>query len=270
MTIAGLKDKVAELVRGLDIPQLKNEGLLPINDLFFPSVHYPPITMYPPIGEDDLFLGYQTPANGLFDIYAHVPFCIKYCAFCHYPVKLGERPSEKDRYLDALEKEMDLYLARLGLKEFKSRSILVGGGTPTYLSPGQLQRFLDSFCRRIDMSSKPQFSYDVDPITISGPTGRERLKLLREHGVNRLTIGLQSLDDGLLKGMNRHHNAAEAMQSVREAKEAGFKVNVELIYGYPGQTFECWADSLEKTAKLDAEEIQLYRLKIVPYGDHTG
>jgi oxygen-independent coproporphyrinogen-3 oxidase len=270
MTDAELIDKAEKMVRELDIPLLKNEGLLALNNQFFPSVHYPPITMYPDITEENLFRGYRVPPDKLFDMYLHIPFCIRYCAFCHYPVKIGEMPGEKDRYLDALEKEMDIYLARLGLEKFKARSVLVGGGTPTYLSPGQLRRFLDFFCARTDLSSKPQFSYDVDPITITGAEGATRLKLMREHGVDRLTIGLQSLDDGLLKLMNRHHDAAAAMRSVREAKDAGFKVNIELIYGYPGQTLECWAQTLEKAVKLDADEIQLYRLKVIPYGDHTG
>ncbi|MBI4803545.1 MAG: coproporphyrinogen III oxidase family protein [Elusimicrobia bacterium] len=265
-----LKAKAEKMVRGLDIPRLKNEGLLALNDQFFPSVHYPPITMYPPITEEALFQGYQVPADKFFDIYIHIPFCIKYCAFCHYPVKLGEMRAEKDRYLDALEREMDFYLARLGLTKFRARSVLVGGGTPTYLKPAQLRRFLEFFCARTDLSSRPQFSYDVDPVTITDAEGPARLKLLRERGVDRLTIGLQSLDDALLKVMNRHHDAAAAVRSVREARDAGFKVNVELIYGYPAQTLESWADTLEKTAALAADEIQLYRLKVVPYGDHTG
>ncbi|MBU2574051.1 MAG: coproporphyrinogen III oxidase family protein [Elusimicrobia bacterium] len=270
MMDAELKAKAEKMVQELDIPRLKNEGLLAGNDQFFPSVHYPPITMYPPITEEALFQGYQVPPDRFFDMYVHIPFCIKYCAFCHYPVKLGELAEEKDRYLAALEKEMDLYMARLGIKKFKARSVLFGGGTPTYLTPKQLARNLDFFCARTDLSAKPQFSYDVDPITITDADGQARLELMREHGVDRLTIGVQSLDDGLLKAMNRHHDAAEAMRSVRMAKEAGFKVNVEFIFGYPGQTLETWADTLEKAVRLDADEIQLYRLKVVPYGDHTG
>lgn len=267
---AELKALAERTVSGLDIPQLKREGLLALNEQFFPTVHYPPITMYPDITEEELFRGYTMPADNKLDLYVHIPFCMKYCAFCHYPVKLGEQAAEKDRYLAALEKEMDIYLARLGIKEFKARSILFGGGTPTYLSLKQLGRNLDFFCKRTDLSLKPQFSYDVDPVTITGPEGAERLKIMKGHGVNRLTIGMQSLDDRLLKVMNRHHDAAAAERSVREAKEAGFKVNIEFIFGYPGQTMDIWADTMERAIKLGADEIQLYRLKVVPYGDHTG
>jgi len=177
-----LKAKAERLVRELDVPLLKREGLLTLKDLFFPSVHYPPITMYPPVKEEELFRGYTLPADGFFDIYVHLPFCMKYCAFCHYPVKLGEQAEEKDRYLAALEKEMDLYMARLGIKKFKARSILFGGGTPTYLTPAQLARNLDFFRVRVDISSRPQFSYDVDPVTITDADGPERLRIMLEHG----------------------------------------------------------------------------------------
>ena len=218
-----------------DIKELQAAGLICLDGQFFPTVHYPPITMYPNITEEKLFEGYHSSADNLFVIYAHIPFCIKYCAFCHYPVKIGDLPAEKDHYLDMLEKEMGIYMNRLGLKRIKARSILVGGGTPTFLAPAQLQRFLNFFTSKIDRTSCPQFSYDVDPLTLLGPEGKERLKIMRSYGVDRLTIGAQSLDDGILKKMNRHHNAEDVLRAVEESKQAGFKINIEFIYGYPGQ-----------------------------------
>ena len=154
--------KIAE-ERVEDFRKLQKEGLICLDGDFFPSVHYPPITMYPPISAEDLFKDYQHPSDGLFDLYVHIPFCIQHCVFCHYPVKIGEMSEEKDRYLDALEKEMDIYLSILGLKKIKARAILAGGGTPTYLQPSQLDRFLKFFTKRLDMNSMTQFSFDVDP-----------------------------------------------------------------------------------------------------------
>jgi oxygen-independent coproporphyrinogen-3 oxidase len=253
-----------------DIKKLVDEGLIPLDGQFFPSVHYPPITMYPPISEEGLFEGYRNPSDNLFDIYAHIPFCIRYCTFCHYPVKLGERIQEKDYYLKMLEKEMDIYMNRLGLQKIRARSILVGGGTPTFLTPAQLGRFLHFFTERIDLSDCAQFSYDVDPTTLLGPQGKQRLKIMRSFGVDRLTIGIQSLDNKILKDMNRPHNADEAIQAVEQSRRAGFKINIEFIYGYPGQTIETWLETMKKAISLGTEEIQIYRLKISPYGDHCG
>ena len=253
-----------------DIKELQEAGLICLDGQFFPTVHYPPITMYPSVIEENLFEGYCNPADNLFVIYAHIPFCMKYCAFCHYPVKIGDLSQEKDYYLSMLEKEMSIYMKRLGLETIKARSILVGGGTPTFLTPVQLERFLHFFTSKLDLTPCTQFSYDVDPLTLLGPQGKERLKIMRSYGVNRLTIGVQSLDDDILKKMNRHHNTQDAIQAIKESKKAGFKVNIEFIYGYPGQTMESWRQTMEKAVSFEVEEIQLYRLKIVPYGDYTG
>lgn len=250
-----------------DFRKLQQAGLICLDGDFFPSVHYPPITMYPPISEQDLFAGYCNPADNLFDIYAHIPFCIQRCAFCHYPVKLGELPKQKDHYLDTLEKEMDIYMHRLGLATIKARSILVGGGTPTYLMPDQLNRFLRFFTSRLDLTNCTQFSYDVDPPTLLGPEGMQRLKIMRSYGVNRLTIGVQSLNDRILKRMNRPHTATDAIKAIEQSRKAGFKINIEFIYGYPDQTLESWIENMRKAVTIGTEEIQLYRLKIIPYGD---
>ncbi|HAZ08909.1 MAG TPA: radical SAM protein [Elusimicrobia bacterium] len=253
-----------------DLRRLQDAGFLCRQGDFFPSVHYPPITMVPSIAEEELFGSYRNPEDGLYDIYVHIPFCEKQCDFCHYPVKLGASVQEKDRYLDALEKELDLHLGRLGLRALPVRSILVGGGTPTHLTPAQLKRFLGFLISKLDRSSLTQFNYDLDPGSLLGPAGRERIELLRAHAVDRLSIGIQSLDDAMLRRMNRPHDASQAVESVRLARAAGFITNVEFIFGYPGQTISGWVDTLSKAVDLEADEIQLYRLKIHPYGDRKG
>lgn len=271
MTVAAKKDRMAKAkARIEDFKRLQEAGLICQDGDFFPSVHYPPITMYPSITEEELFKGYTNPEDGLFDIYAHIPFCLSRCLFCHYPVQLGERSAEKDQYLDALEKEMDIYMNRLGIDKIKARSILVGGGTPTYLTLDQLNKFLDSFVQRLDLSKYKQFNYDVDPVTLIGPEGMERLRLMKSYGVDRLTIGVQSLNEDVLKKMNRHHGVQEVLQSIENAKELGYQVNIEFIFGYPGETLENWIQVIEHAVSLDVDEIQLYRLKIEAYGDYQG
>jgi oxygen-independent coproporphyrinogen-3 oxidase len=253
-----------------DYKRFQQLGLIAKHGDFFPSVHYPPITMYPPIEQETLYKGFQVPSDGMLDIYAHLPFCNSHCVFCHYPVKTGEQFDEKERYMAAFEKEMDICLRQLDLKQIKARSVLVGGGTPTYLTVKQLTRFLKSFVQRIDVAHGPQFNYDVDPATLVGPEGRERLKLMREFGVNRLTIGVQSLDDYVLKLMARHHDAQTAIESIANCLEFGFQVNIEFIFGYPGETLENWLQVIDTAIHTGVHEIQLYRLKIDSYGDFQG
>lgn len=271
--IEGLNELITRSRARLDdLDRLRNLGIVAKGADFSPSgTHYPPITKYSPITEDEMFAGYRMPDDGRVDVYAHIPFCKTRCTFCHYPLKLGPKMvEEKDRYLAAIEKEMDLYLRRLGVDRIKPRSILLGGGTPTYLTPAQLRRFLDSFDKRVDLKSSTQFSVDVDPNTLIGPDGAERLKMMRDHGVHRLTIGIQSLDPEVLRLMNRHHGRDEALQAIEDSKKAGFQVNIEFIFGYLGQTLENWAEVIEEACRLDVDEIQLYRLKVDAYGDYQG
>ncbi len=255
-----------------DLNRLRAVGLVAKSADFSPSgVHYPPITKYSPITEDEMFAGYRPPADGRLDVYAHIPFCKTRCTFCHYPLKLGPKMiEEKDRYLAALEKEMDLYLRRLGVDRIHPRSILVGGGTPTYLTPAQMRRFLESFNKRVDLMASTQFSYDVDPNTLLGADGAERLKMMRDFGVHRLTIGIQSLNPEVLRQMNRHHGREQALAAIEASKRAGFQLNIEFIFGYPGETLENWAEVVEEGCQLEVEEIQLYRLKVEAYGDYQG
>ncbi|MCM2359245.1 MAG: radical SAM protein [Geobacteraceae bacterium] len=254
-----------------DYRRLKELGFVNRTGEFFPSgVHYPPITMYPPITQEEMFKGYRLPDDGLLDIYIHIPFCHQRCLFCHYPVKLGEQPLEKDLYLAALEKEMDIYMAQLGLDRIKARSILAGGGTPTYLTIPQLKRYFEFFTKRVDLSRITQYNYDVDPNTLIGPEGEERLRIMRDYGVDRLTIGVQALNDRTLANMNRHHSVKEALDSIDASRKYGYQLNIEFIFGYPGQTIDSWIDDIQMAMALDVDEIQMYRLKVDAYGDYQG
>ena len=258
------------LERVADFDRFREEGLICRDGDFFPSVHYPPITMYDQTQEEELFAGYQLPADGKLDVYAHIPFCKQRCIFCHYPVMLGKKQAEMDQYLVALEKEMDIYMARLGIDKIKARSILIGGGTPSYLSPEQLQHFLKFFTKRLDMSEVEQFNWDVDPSTLVGEIGLERLKILRDFGSDRLTLGIQSLDPRVLKIMNRPHDKQVALEAIENSQNAGYQVNIEFIFGHPGETIQNWIAVMKEAVTLGTEEIQLYRLKIEAYGDYQG
>ncbi len=265
---AALIEKAKERVA--DFHRLRDAGLVNKNGDFYPSVHYPPIVMYPPMTDDELLDGYTMPADGVVDIYAHVPFCNSHCVFCHYPVKLGPQVDEKTKYIEAFMKETDLWKQKLGVDRIKARSILVGGGTPTFLTTDQLERFLNDFSERVDLSICRQFNYDVDPNTLIGPEGSKRLAMLRKYGVDRLTIGVQSLDTKVLKKMGRHHGPQEARDAIKECLAAGYMIDIEFIFGYPGQTVDNWLDVIEEACQLGVHEIQLYRLKIEAYGDHQG
>lgn len=257
--------------RWQEFQHFQDIGLIPIHGEFSPAgVHYPPITNYLPLTQEEAYTNFSEEVSGEFDVYVHIPFCHRRCLFCHYPSHYHCGDSEKDVYLDALEREMYLWLTFRGLDRIRSRSILMGGGTPTDLSPRQLHRFLTFFCKYVDISRCPQFNYDVDPSTLVGERGLERLRIIKDFNGDRLTIGIQSLNDDVLRKMNRSHNAATAKEAVENCLRMGFKVNIEFIYGHPGETLQNWMDVIEEACTLGVDEIQLYRLKIEPYGDQEG
>lgn len=263
-----LKERAAKQFARIE--KLQKMGLLCKDGDFVPSVHYPPITRYPDVTEEFILGDYKMPEDGMTDIYVHFPFCEQRCIYCHYPGLLGPQTQEKVKYVGYLEREMDLYMEKLGIEKLRPRSILIGGGTPTYLPPSLLERFLRYFNEKVDLSGCRQFNYDLDPNSLLGGEGRERMELMKAYGVTRLTIGIQSLDDEVLKIMNRGHDAKQAVEAVCLAKEMGFDLNIEFIYGHPGEDLENWADVMEEAVQLPSDEIQIYRLKVQAYGDYQG
>jgi len=260
-----------ENVRRLAPEQLQRLGFLPKNGSYFPAVLYPPVPMYSPLGPEEFFTKSAATTSERFVVYAHIPFCEKRCRFCHFVSFEGASQQEKDVYLAALEKEMDLYLDRLSMTKIPAAAINIGGGTATCLSPEQLQRFLQFFTERIDLRSCEQFTYDVDVSTLLGDLGLERLTLLQRFGVDRITIGVQLFDDAILRDMNRANQGADVEEAVANARKAGIhNICADLIYGYPGQTVENWAEAMARVAGLGVRSFQLYRLRIKPHNLMPG
>jgi len=251
------------------VEEYQKLGLVCDDGDFVPSVHYPPITQYPDAGEEYLE-GFEYPSDGFMDVYVHIPFCIQHCVFCHYPGKVGECSGEKEKYINYLMKEIDLYRQRFGIDRLRPRSVLLGGGTPTCMDPDLFERFLCELNSRMDLTSCKQYNIDHDPNSLMGADGTKRLESMKRHGITRLTIGLQSLDDHVLKMMNRPHNAEMAVEAVKKAVGFGFDINIEFIYGHPGETVSNWIDVMEEAVKLPVNEIQIYRLKVQAYGDRQG
>ena len=259
----------AEEVYG-KVLELQKLGLVCDDGDFVPSVHYPPITEYPDCTPEEYLKDYVYPEDGFMDVYVHIPFCVQHCLFCHYPGKTGECNDEKRKYIGYLKREIDLYLERFGQKKLKPRSILLGGGTPTYLPTDLFDEFLTILDERIDYSSCRQYNVDHDPNSIVGEDGLKRLQMMKDHGITRLTIGIQSFDEGVLKLMNRPHDKDMAIESIKRAADFGFDVNIEFIFGHPGETLDNWMEVMDLARSMPVGEIQLYRLKVKAYGDRQG
>lgn len=191
-------------------------------------------------------------------LYVHVPFCLKKCRYCDFTSYPYDRAAAKD-YLAALIREIQLYGSILNAGEKDISSLFFGGGTPTCLPVGDLKEIL--LCIKSFFHLKPdcEITVEANPGTIDA----SRLYELRRAGVNRLSIGVQSLSDVLLETLGRIHNAAQADEAVCLARQAGFdNINIDLIYGIPGQTIAVWRDTLERAVAFEPEHIACYGLQL--------
>lgn len=256
----------------LDIESVKESGILPGRGKdFFPVVSYPPVTMYEPMDEGEMFDGFtDRPAEPMIG-YLHIPFCPSRCTYCHWITKTKSKDDEVEQYIDYLEREMVLYKTRLGMDQVPVSSVLWGGGTPTYPKPAQLERLLTAYTTHFDLRYCTQFSVEAEPTTLLGEDGIERLRIMKSHGVDRISLGVQSVDDKVLPTMGRSHNHKQTLEAIENMRKVGFdNIYIDLIYGYPGQTIEKWAEDILYTTTLDVDGYQLYRLRIKQTGDRKG
>jgi len=255
-----------------DLNRLRDLGLIPMSGRFFPAgIHYPPITMYPDAEPEEFLASYRPPATDEFVLYVHIPYCARRCVFCHYPVVTGRSEDEMVEYVNLLGRELELWKQQMGVDRIKVRSLLIAGGTPSFLSPRTFRHFHDVFDKNVDMSPCSQVTYDVHPEDLLGADGRDRIQMMRDFGSDRITMGLQSLDDDVLKAMNRGHTVKEAYQAIDALHAGGIEdVCIEFIFGYPDVPYDLWMETIRRGIATDVQEIQLYRLKIEAYGDSPG
>ena len=184
-------------------------------------------------------------------LYVHIPFCPKVCPYCSFYKEASDRNKTRS-FLDAVLAEADRHAAQL-----RPQTIFFGGGTPTALSTSQLEYLISGLRERVDLSNLQEFTVEMNPATVS----LEKAALLRKLGVNRVSMGVQSWDPGLLATLGRVHSVRQARRSYEILREAGFEnINLDLIFGVPGQTREQWRGSLEETLALEPNHISAYCL----------
>ncbi len=192
----------------------------------------------------------------MLSLYVHVPFCVRKCHYCGF-FSTVYAPARADEYLDGLRFEASGYRQAFELKRFDS--VYIGGGTPTVLSFEQVQRLTSVIKEHFLFSTNVEWSIEANPNTVSLPL----LTFLRENGVTRLSLGIQSFDDVLLKLLGRLHSSEDAIESFRIARSAGFgNIGIDLIYGIPGLAGEEWSDALDKAISLKPEHISVYALSL--------
>lgn len=199
-------------------------------------------------------------------LYVHIPFCVKkcnYCDFISYPV--NGLPVEE--YCQALITEGSMYYKHLPSSQKEIKSIYIGGGTPTCLSVEYLVKILERLSSLFPVQQNGEITVECNPQTVN----KEYFCQLKKAGVNRLSIGAQAFDSGLLQDMGRMHGVQDINKAVSHAREAGFvSINLDLIYGLPGQTWQQWSDTLAAARALPVTHLSVYGLKLSehsPWGE---
>lgn len=189
-------------------------------------------------------------------LYIHIPFCTNKCHYCDF-TSYVLKGQPVDHYLDALEEEMGRTVSALVPERIET--VFVGGGTPTVLTPPQMERFLKSVFKHFPIAEGAEFTMEANP----GTTDPEKLAAMKAGGVNRISFGVQSFDNGLLERIGRIHNVDDVYRSLENARDAGFdNLSIDLMFGLPGQTLDLLADSVERAMALGLPHYSLYSLKV--------
>lgn len=198
-----------------------------------------------------------TPPGARAGMYVHIPFCQSLCSFCGCNMRLVRNQGLAGGYVETLLQEFALYRAALGSQTLTLGELHLGGGSPTYLPPAALERLLDQLMQHASVAPDADFVLEADPRN----TTREQLQVLRRHGFNRLSIGVQDFDGRVLEIVNRVQTETQVRSLVDEARSQGFSsISFDLIYGLPLQT----ADSLRATFDILAR-LQPERVSFLPY-----
>ncbi len=190
-------------------------------------------------------------------IYIHVPFCRSKCAYCDFYSVTNKDDKVMDGYLDAIcahiREAGDLAPNHL------VDTIYFGGGTPSFFGADGMASILTAIRRSFAVDPTAEITFEANPDSVS----TKLLRKLRSEGFNRVSLGIQTDDNAILKAIGRPHNYAQALEAVKRIRNAGFRnLSVDLIYGLPGQTRTGWEETLRNVLKLEPEHISCYGLKV--------
>lgn len=184
-------------------------------------------------------------------LYIHIPFCPNICPYCAFYKESAGR-ERVETFLDALLLEASRWREKLS-----PRTIFFGGGTPSALSIPQFEKLLGGLHGCLDLSQLEEWTIEMNPATVAA----DKASLLKESGINRVSMGVQSWDDDVLKSLGRTHDAGKAEESFHILKSAGFdNLSIDLIFGVPGQSLESWKKSLERSLRLSPQHLSAYGL----------
>lgn len=194
--------------------------------------------------------------NDLKGVYVHIPFCLRKCNYCDF-LSFSSSEEQRKNYVDALCREIRRFCRG---KSFRADSVFIGGGTPSVLEPKLIEQVMNTLRESIGgITDDAEISIEVNPGTMT----REKAEVYRGLGINRISMGVQSLDDGVLERLGRIHRREQFLETYSILREAGFdNLNTDLMFALPGQTRDTWKKTLGEILELRPEHISFYSLII--------
>lgn len=250
-----VEEEAAEAVRQLPLAELTAAGVIQSVEDYYLLGTYPPLKAMGGV-EPELFLPGITDSCG---VYVHIPFCEQRCTFCHFAKEILPESKRVDRYLAALSREFDM-VGRL-TRNPEARTVYFGGGTPSYLSAQQITALFSALSGAFKIAPGSEVTFELHPSVIGAPDYRDRLDALAASGVNRWVFGVQSMDDRVLRKLNRGHTAEDVRQLLSLLAERDLSnVSVDLIFGLPHQTLENWYSTIRTLVEAGVEKFNVFPL----------
>lgn len=192
-------------------------------------------------------------------LYLHIPFCRKRCKFCYFKVFTQVKAEEIERYVQALSKEIEIVAQQPVMGERPFRFVYFGGGTPSFLSNRQLTSLVDRLRQNIRWDQAEEVTFECEPGTLS----ESKVHTLRDLGVTRLSLGVENFSDQVLEENGRAHLSKEVYRAWEWIQAAGFyNVNIDLISGMVGETWENWKDNIRRTIELSPDSVTIYQMEL--------
>ncbi len=191
-----------------------------------------------------------------FGVYVHWPFCLSKCPYCDFNSHVRHTPIDEERFVRAFVREIETTAARTSGREVSS--IFLGGGTPSLMQPRTVGAILDAIGKHWRVANNAEVTLEANPTSVEAT----RFRGYRDAGVNRVSLGVQALDDASLKALGRLHSAREALDAVAIARAAFDRYSFDLIYARPDQTPAMWAEELKLAISEAAEHLSLYQLTV--------
>ncbi len=223
--------------------------------------NYPPYSFWTPdrVGEACAALKRRPTSSTPLGIYAHIPFCRKRCHFCYFKVYTEKKAAEIQDYLQMAIRELTIYSRKPFIDGRKPTFIYFGGGTPSFISSRDFSQLAEDMKKALAWSEAEEITFECEPGTLTA----NKLKVIKEVGVTRLSLGIENFNERILRLNGRAHGAKEIDRAYHLARWEGFpQINIDLIAGMVGETTENWRNCVAKTLSLSPDSVTIYQMEI--------